>query len=83
MGDSGVAARCAVLYRDADRTVVAEGVTRGRLVLPGRGDGGFGWDPVFEPEGESLTYGELPAEVKDRIGHRGRAFRALAEKLDL
>ncbi len=81
LGESGIAARCALLYTDGQRRVVAEGITRGRLVLPGRGDGGFGWDPVFEPEGETKTYGELRPEEKDRIGHRGRAWRALRAKL--
>jgi non-canonical purine NTP pyrophosphatase (RdgB/HAM1 family) len=74
-------ARCLVLYRDGEREVVGEGVARGTLVLPGRGEGGFGWDPVFLPEGEDRTYGELPGEEKDRIGHRGQAWRDLREKL--
>ncbi|MFP3939389.1 MAG: non-canonical purine NTP pyrophosphatase [Thermoanaerobaculia bacterium] len=63
------------------REVVAEGVARGRLVLPPRGEGGFGWDPVFRPDGEERTFGELSGEEKDRIGHRGRAWRALAAHL--
>lgn len=81
LGDPRAEARCALLYRDAGGAVVAEGSTRGTLVLPPRGDGGFGWDPVFEPEGESRTYGELPPEAKDALGHRGRAWRALLAKL--
>lgn len=78
---AGAVARCQVLYRDGEREVVGEGVARGTLVLPPRGEGGFGWDPVFLPEGESRTYGELPGEEKDRIGHRGQAWRNLREKL--
>lgn len=78
---AGAVARCMVLYRDGEREVVGEGVARGTLVLPGRGRGGFGWDPVFLPEGESRTYGELPGEEKDRIGHRGKAWRDLRDKL--
>jgi XTP/dITP diphosphohydrolase len=81
MGDPAAVARCRLLYRDAARTVTAEGATTGRLVTPPRGDQGFGWDPVFQPEGETQTYGELPPEVKDAIGHRGRAWRALLERL--
>ena len=80
-GDPRAVARCALLYRDAARTTVAEGTTAGTLVLPPRGAGGFGWDPVFRPEGERRTYGELPAAAKDRIGHRGRAWRALLREL--
>lgn len=78
---AGATARCMVLYVDGAREVVGEGVARGTLVLPPRGDGGFGWDPVFLPEGESRTYGELSGDEKDRIGHRGVAWRELAAKL--
>lgn len=81
LGDDRAEARCALLYLDGEREVVGEGVAPGRLVLPPRGDQGFGWDPVFVPAGEERTYGELPAEVKDRIGHRGLAWSDLLEKL--
>lgn len=78
---AGAAARCMVLYRDGEREVVGEGVARGTLVLPPRGQEGFGWDPVFVPEGEDRTFGELTGAEKDRIGHRGKAWRDLREKL--
>lgn len=78
---AGALARCMVLYVDGEREVTGEGVARGTLVLSPRGEGGFGWDPVFQPEGESRTYGELTGVEKDRIGHRGRAWRDLAAKL--
>ena len=81
LGDPGAGARCALLYRDAAGAVVAEGADRGELVLPARGDAGFGWDVVFRPEGAAGTYAELGAEYKDRHGHRGRAWRALAAAL--
>ncbi len=81
-GDPGVVARCALMLRGGDREVIAEGSTAGRLVLPPRGGGGFGWDPVFEPDGHERTYAELGDEVKDRIGHRGRAWRAFLRALD-
>ncbi len=67
-----------MLLRADGRDVVAEGVTEGTLVLPGRGGRGFGWDPVFLPDGETRTYGELTDHDKDRISHRGRAWRRLA-----
>lgn len=79
---AGATARCAALYLDGAGTErVGEGAERGTLVLPGRGEHGFGWDPVFLPEGESRTYGELTGGEKDRIGHRGKAWRELAAKL--
>jgi len=77
LGDPRVTARCVLLLVDGERRVLGEGVTHGTLVLPPRGPHGFGWDPVFLPDGESLTYGELEPARKDAIGHRGKAWRAL------
>lgn len=75
-------ARCAALYLGDDGTeVVAEGSEEGTLVLPRRGENGFGWDPVFLPAAGEKTYGELSGEEKDRDGHRGKAWRELARKL--
>jgi XTP/dITP diphosphohydrolase len=59
----------------------AEATCEGRIVLPPRGAGGFGYDPAFVPTGEFRTMAELPPEEKDRISHRGRAFRALERAL--
>ena len=80
LGDARVTARCALLWSDGEREVIGEGTTEGTLVEP-RGAGGFGWDPAFLPGGERCTYGELPAADKDRLGHRGRAWRDLLSKL--
>jgi XTP/dITP diphosphohydrolase len=77
LGEPRAAARCALLYLDATRSIVAEGRTAGRLVVPPRGEHGFGWDPVFQPYGEARTYAELPPAEKDRLSHRGRAWRRL------
>jgi len=76
-GDPRATARCMLLYCDGSDRLLAEGATHGTLVAAPRGIGGFGWDPVFLADGEELTYGQLPAERKDEIGHRGRAWRAL------
>ena len=80
-GDPRATARCALMFYDGIREVLAEGTTSGVLVLPPRGDSGFGWDPVFEPDGSNRTYGELSAEEKDAISHRGHAWRALEQAL--
>ncbi|TDD65236.1 RdgB/HAM1 family non-canonical purine NTP pyrophosphatase [Actinomadura rubrisoli] len=58
-----------------------EGRMRGTIVRAPRGTGGFGYDPIFLPDGESRTTAEMPPDAKDAISHRGRAFRALAELL--
>ena len=54
-----------------------EGIARGTLTFPARGDRGFGYDPVFVPEGETLTYAEIDPAEKARTSHRGAAFRQL------
>jgi XTP/dITP diphosphohydrolase len=59
----------------------ADGVCEGALVSKGRGRRGFGYDPIFVPAGWDVTMAELTDEQKDRISHRGRAFRALREVL--
>ena len=57
---------------------VTTGEVVGRLIREPRGSGGFGYDPIFQPDGFDLTTAEMTAEAKDAISHRGRAFRALA-----
>jgi non-canonical purine NTP pyrophosphatase (RdgB/HAM1 family) len=81
LGDTRAVARCALLYLDDRREVEAEGTTEGELVAAPRGDGGFGWDPVFLPDGESRTYGEMSPAEKDRLSHRARAWRAFVTRL--
>ena len=61
------------------REFTVEGVMRGRLIREPRGEGGFGYDPIFVAEGQSRTNAELDPAEKDAISHRGKAFRALAE----
>ncbi len=71
----------AVLVMPDGTEAVAEGVLRGRLAAAPRGENGFGYDPVFIPEGENRTTSELSAEEKNAISHRGIAFRQLAREL--
>lgn len=60
---------------------VAEGRLAGTLRTRPAGSGGFGYDPVLQPEGENRTCAELSPEEKNAISHRGRAFRALAPQI--
>jgi XTP/dITP diphosphohydrolase len=55
------------------------GEIAGTLTWPPRGDNGFGYDPIFIPEGDTQTFGELPASRKYAIDHRARAFQKLVE----
>jgi non-canonical purine NTP pyrophosphatase (RdgB/HAM1 family) len=81
MGDARAVARCLLLYKDGDEEIVAEGTTAGTLVLPGRGGHGFGWDPVFLPDGESRTFAELDGREKLAVSHRGKAWREMMRRL--
>jgi XTP/dITP diphosphohydrolase len=70
----------ALVVPDGPETVV-HGEWRGRIVRAPRGANGFGYDPIFAPDGEERTSAELSAEEKDAASHRGRAMRALLPHL--
>jgi XTP/dITP diphosphohydrolase len=61
--------------------VVVQGEVHGRLTFPPRGDKGFGYDPVFIPEGGDQTFGEMEPAAKEAISHRTRAFAKLRAAL--
>ncbi|MDO9336838.1 MAG: RdgB/HAM1 family non-canonical purine NTP pyrophosphatase [Caulobacter sp.] len=61
--------------------VVVQGEVHGSLVFPGRGDKGFGYDPIFVPTGGSQTFGEMETEAKEAISHRTIAFAKLKAAL--
>ncbi|MGZ8567408.1 MAG: RdgB/HAM1 family non-canonical purine NTP pyrophosphatase [Actinomycetota bacterium] len=72
--------RCLAVLASPDGPVIhAEGTCEGTLLTTPRGTGGFGYDPIFLPEGWDRTMAELEPAQKDRISHRGRALRALRE----
>jgi XTP/dITP diphosphohydrolase len=71
------AAALAVPAQRQLREWVVTGEVAGRLIRVPRGSGGFGYDPIFLPDGFSQTTAEMTPEAKDAISHRGRAFRAL------
>ena len=71
----------AALATPESEVVTARGECRGRILEVPRGRGGFGYDPVFEVEGRGRSMAELAPNDKNRISHRARAFRALADAL--
>jgi XTP/dITP diphosphohydrolase len=72
--------RCAAAYATPDgQTLLAEGTLEGRIVREPVGSGGFGYDPIFIPDGDTRTMAQLTPAEKHAISHRGRAFRALAK----
>ncbi len=72
----------AVLATPDGREWTAEGVLEGALTTAPRGSGGFGYDPIFLPDGHGRTTAEMAPEEKDAISHRGRAFRALRSAVE-
>lgn len=80
LNDSGSADRtarfaCSMALSDAEGCIIAtsEGICEGTLAETPRGSGGFGYDPIFIPDGFELTFGELPDSVKSSLSHRARA----------
>jgi XTP/dITP diphosphohydrolase len=80
--DRGATWRTIALVAFPDDTELwAEGTCTGAIVREARGTDGFGYDPVFVPDGASVTYAEMSSDEKNAISHRGAAFRALAHKI--
>ena len=78
-GERGAQFVCvAALVLPAGGEHLAEGTVRGRLTRAPRGSNGFGYDPIFVPDGFEVTTAQLSAAEKDQISHRGKALRALA-----
>ena len=71
----------AVVVFPGGRSISTSGTIEGQIGLDRQGRSGFGYDPVFVPDGGSRTFAELSAQDKHAISHRGRAFRALAVAL--
>jgi XTP/dITP diphosphohydrolase len=72
---------CAAAFVSGDQEVVVRGEWRGTITREPRGENGFGYDPVFRPEGHEVTSAELAPEEKDALSHRGRALRQLLPHL--
>ena len=70
-----------VQHADDPHPLIADGEWYGEIVEEARGTGGFGYDPHFFLPEQGCTAAELPADIKNRISHRGKAMQVLAEKL--
>ena len=73
--------RCVVALSLEGDTRLSRGVCEGTILDARRGEGGFGYDPVFEPAGFRRTMAELSLQQKNEISHRGKALRAMREVL--
>ncbi len=85
--DLGARFRCAVAlvipanHQAGAQEIVHEGEMVGHLVMEPRGENGFGYDPIFQPLGYTVTSAQLPSEEKDAISHRGRALAAMLPEI--
>lgn len=73
--------RCVAVLAGVGDEILVEQTVEGHLITQPRGTGGFGYDPIFVPDGDTRTMAELTPEEKDAISHRGKAFRALIPAL--
>ena len=80
-GDRSARFRTVICYVDAQRTLFAEGSVDGTILPEMRGEGGFGYDPLFVPAGQKRTFAEISPEEKNRISHRARALAGLGDVL--
>ena len=75
--------RCVlVLSRGGEKLTACHGSVEGMMANEPKGDGGFGYDPAFIPDGCCETFGQLPAAVKNTLSHRARALASLLKHLD-
>ncbi|MBN2565409.1 MAG: RdgB/HAM1 family non-canonical purine NTP pyrophosphatase [Candidatus Eisenbacteria bacterium] len=77
VGDRRASFRCVIALARTDGTVsTVEGVTTGVILTTPRGHGGFGYDPLFLPDGHDRTYAEMSSSEKNAVSHRGKAIKA-------
>jgi XTP/dITP diphosphohydrolase len=75
--------RCVIVLRMSEQnSIVAEGTCEGTIGFSPKGTGGFGYDPLFIPQGLRKSFAELDAETKNRISHRGKALQVLKKRLE-
>ena len=69
--------RCVAAFASGRTEHTEEGICQGRIIDSPRGKGGFGYDPLFVPDGLDQTFAELPISIKNEISHRSMAFRRM------
>ncbi|MDE7443284.1 MAG: non-canonical purine NTP diphosphatase [Muribaculaceae bacterium] len=81
MTDRSARFRTVIALITGDRLTLMDGVVNGEITVEPSGSDGFGYDPVFRPEGSALTFAEMSPEAKNAISHRGRATAKLIDYL--
>lgn len=70
-----------IAYNAIKETLLFEGIANGHIIDEKRGDNGFGYDPIFQPEGYQKTFAELPLAIKNKISHRAKAIEKFVKYL--
>ncbi|MGL4292621.1 MAG: non-canonical purine NTP diphosphatase [Bacteroidales bacterium] len=73
--------RTVIAFSFGEKEMLFEGIVNGEIAETESGYEGFGYDPIFVPEGYEVTFAEMPSQEKNRISHRGRAVRAFIDYL--
>ncbi|MBK8546842.1 MAG: RdgB/HAM1 family non-canonical purine NTP pyrophosphatase [Saprospiraceae bacterium] len=81
VSDRSAQFRTVIALATSENVFYFEGIVRGKIAESPMGHGGFGYDPVFIPEGYDKTFGELSKEIKNKISHRAKALEKLIEFL--
>lgn len=68
-----------IAFAKADKTYTFEGVCKGHITKERHGDGGFGYDPIFKPDGYDATFAQMALALKGKIGHRGKAVEKFVD----
>lgn len=79
--ERGAQFRTVIALLIGEESRLFEGIVRGTIIEERRGEGGFGYDPIFVPEGYDQTFAELGSEIKNHISHRAKAVKQLVEYL--
>lgn len=75
--------RTVIALIEDGKEMLFDGIVKGTITEKPSGNNGFGYDPVFQPEGFDVTFAEMPSESKNSISHRGRAVKKLIEYFNL
>jgi XTP/dITP diphosphohydrolase len=79
--DRGAQFKTVIAFAKANKTETFTGICRGKITKERHGDGGFGYDPIFRPEGYDATFAQMAPSLKGKISHRGLAVSAFLEFL--
>ena len=74
--------RTIISFVDGSKELFSEGIVEGIITLDTKGEDGFGYDPIFQPEGQDLTFAEMTQNEKNKISHRGRALIKMRKLLE-